>query len=81
MILSLGEQPKEEHSICTKNILGMENRHILSTIESSAEGVSRYWGKIANQIVYFSCDLSTKNYYALSTNSHFSREKEDIDLL
>lgn len=48
---------------------------------SSAEGVSRYWGKIANQIVYFSCDLSTKNYYALSTNSHFSREKEDIDLL
>ena len=27
---------------------------------SNAEGVSRYWGKSANQDMYFSCDLSTK---------------------
>lgn len=31
--------------------------------------------------MYFSCDLLIKNYYVLSINFYFFREKEDIDFL
>lgn len=85
MFLSLGKLPNEENYLhqkysCNTSKNGNSTHFRYNWIIIQVRRVSRYWGKLANQIVYFSCDLSTKNYYALSTNSHFPREKADIDL-